>query len=188
MQANASYFRLVSLIIPGVAVTGNTTTDFTFQEQPDLRYARCTGLVFLTDQELAIAQPQTTPVISVSQLPNISLVLQTNDPDDMPKVPGSVPQHGKIFEKQKGEAGRFTGTQDTIQWIPAALLRVNQAFGPVQGSFVRQMIHWKDRYIIWQKSHVKLGTPLLNTTDVAIILGAFYTFTTAEGAIIFPRN
>ncbi len=185
MHANASYFRLVTLVIPGVA-GGNTGTSFTFNDQPDLRYARMTGMVFLTDQDLAFAQPQPAPVAPAAFIPNISFVFQTNDPDDT--VIGTEPGTG-ITKKQKGEAGRFSGTLDTVQWIPASLLHINQSFGPGTPSFVRQMIHWKDRFVIWQKSKVVLAPGGLgNIVDIAIVLGVFYTFTTSEGKIIYPRN
>jgi hypothetical protein len=187
MQSNVSYFRLITKIIPGVAGTGNTTTSFTFNDQPDLRYARMTGLVFLTDADMEKSQPEAAPLVSAALINKISFTFQTNDPDDM-AIPGTTAEG--IQKKRKGEAGRFSGTLDTVQWIPASLLHINQSNTPagVNPSFVRNLIHWKDRYVIWQKSNILLSSPLLNTTDVAICLGAFYTFTTVEGKIIYPRN
>ncbi len=190
MQANASYFRLVTLVIPGVA-GGNTGTLFSFNDQPDLRYARMTGMVFLTDQDLAFAQPMAVPVVAATQIPLISFSFKTNDPDDV-DIPGKTELTaggGGYQRKQKGEAGRFSGTLDTVQWIPASLMHVNQSFGPGTPSFVRNMVHWKDRYVIWQTSQCQIAPGgLANTTDVAVVLGVYYTFTTAEGKIIYPRN
>ncbi len=181
MLNNASYFRLVTLVIPGIT-GGNTGTNFTFDDQPDLRYARMLSIVAYTNISMAYAQPQPTPVISPLDMPKISLVLQTNDPDDMVVGPG---------KKQKGQDGRFSGTLDTIQWLPLAQINTTQFYNTALGTpaFVHHMINWKDRYIIWQKSKVVIGTGGLgNTTDVAVALGVFYTFTNSDGKVIFPRN
>lgn len=185
MITGASYFRLVTKIIPGVATAGgNTGTEFSFADQPDIRYARLQGMVFLTDQDMSIAQPETAPLVSAAQIGNISFVFETNDPDDFPKT------GGKPGEKSQGNDGRFGTTLNTIEWIPASLLHINQGTGLAGSpSFVRQMIQWKDRYIIWQKSKIKWapGGPG-NTTDIAVCLAVFYTFTNSQGGIISPRN
>lgn len=186
MISNASYFRLVTLVIPGVAGAGNIGTSFTFADQPDLRYARLQGMVFLTDADMITAQPESTPVVSAAQIAKLSFVFRTNDPDD--QVKKGMPPNSD--QKAQGALGRFTGTLDTIQWIPASLLHINQSnTGGGQPSFVRQMIHWKDRYLIWQDSTLKVSPGgLANTTDVAVVLGVFYTFVGTHGTIISPRN
>lgn len=180
---DAGYYRQVVKIIPGVA-GGNTQQDFTFDDQPDLRYARMLSMRFYTSDDLAYSQPAVVPVVAPQFVPNISFVFRTNDPDDLPMTGPNVPA-GK---KAGGADGRFTSTLDTIQWIPASDLHVSQAFGTPQASFVREAIFWRDRYIIWQTTHIKLALPLNNTTDVAIVLGCFYTFLNSKGEPIFPRN
>lgn len=187
MQSNVGYFRQVFLTIPGVA-GGNTQVDFTFQDQPDIRYARMTGLVAYFANDMAVAFPAGPNVIGDNLANRVALVLQTNDPDD-PVIPD--PRRSGKKTKAKGIAGRFTGTLDTIQWIPLTQLHVNQSFGPgpAPASFVRQMIHWKDRYVIWDKSHVVIAPGGLgNTTDICICLGAFYSFLDEFGDPIYPRN
>jgi hypothetical protein len=179
-----SYFRQVNLTIPGIAGPGNTGVQFTFADQPDLRYARTTGLVIYTASDLAICQPDNVAVLTDALLPKVTLVLETNDPDDIITVEPTATTSGK---KTKGEAGRFTGTLDTIQWLPASQIHINQ--NSSNNSFVRQMIGWKDRYIVWQKSHAVIASGgLANTTDLAICLGVFYTFIDEFGFPIIPRN
>lgn len=191
MISNASYYRTVLLTIPGIAAGGNQGTKFTFADQPDLRYARMLGMVFLTDAEMQVGFPTSVPVVSAALMPKIGFTFQTNDPDEMTKLD---PKTGKPVankdEKVSGELGRFTGTLDTIQYIAASSLYINQSNTAAgQPSFVRQMIHWKDRYVIWQKSEVLLAPGGLgNTADVCIALGVFYTFVSPNGTIIYPRN
>lgn len=185
MIGNAGYFRIVTKILPGVAVTGNTAQSILFDDQPDLRNARLLGLVFMTDQELLQAPQTNTPVLSAANMPKVSFNFMTNDPYDFPKKGGAP------GAKVQGEQGRFTGTLETIQYMPASLLHVSQSGGVGGGtpSFVRQMIMWADRYIIWQKSEIIFSQGGIgNLTDVAICLGAFYSFFDNHGNIIDPRN
>lgn len=182
MQQNVSYFRLVNLTIPGIA-GGNTGVDFTFADQPDIRYARTTGIAAVFANDLSHTQPDTVPIVADVLAPKFTLVLETNDPDD------PVIMKGSEKTKLKGHAGRFTGTLDTIQWMPLTMIHINQNFGTSPASFVRQMIHWKDRYIVWQKSHLKVAPGGVgNTTDVAICLAVFYSFIDEFGKPIYPRN
>lgn len=182
MHQNSSYYRLVNLVVPGIA-GGNTGTDFTFNDQPDIRYARTTGLFTLFANDLSYTQPDGVPVVGDIYAPKITFVFETNDPDD----PEMIIDGKKT--KQKGSAGRFTGTLDTIQWLPATSIHLTQSFGTSPAPFVRHMLHWKDRYIVWQKSHVKLAPGGLgNTTDVAIVLGVLYSFIDEFGKPIYPRN
>lgn len=187
MIGNAGYFRIVTKIIPGVA-GGNVSQQFTFDDQPDLRNARLLGMVYLTDQELKQAPQTNTPVISAAQMPNISFNFMTNDPYDFGRKGGGHPDPN---QKVQGEQGKFTGTLETIQYIPASLLHVSQSGGVGGGtpSFVRQMIMWYDRYIIWQKSEMNFAVGGLgNVTDVALCLGVYYSFFDSKNQIIEPRN
>jgi hypothetical protein len=183
-QMLAGYFRVVTKIIPGVA-GGNAGANFTFDDQPDLRNARLLAMCFLTDQDMLQAPQTNTPVTSAVNINKISFNFMTNDPYDFEKK-------GKPGEKVQGEQGRFTGTLETIQYMPASLLHINQTGGVAPAgtpSFVRQPIMWYDRYIIWQKSEILIsGGGLLNTSDVAICLGVYYSFYDNKGQIISPRN
>ncbi len=190
MIANASYCRTVVITIPGVA-GGNQSTDIEITDQPDLRYARLQGMSYITDAEQQVGFPTNIPVLSAALIPKVAFVFQTNDPDDFPKMdPGTKSPVANKDLKAGGELGRFTTTLDTIQYIPASSLYINQSnLGGTQPSFVRQMIHWKDRYVVWQKSRVKIAPGGIgNTTDVCIVLQVFYTFIGTGGTIIFPRN
>ena len=173
---------MVNLIVPGIA-GGNTQVSFSFNDQPDLRYARITGLFSIYSNDSLYCFPDNVPIIADALANRITLVLQTNDPDDMPK------KGGKPGEKEKGENGRFSGTLDTVQWLPLSSIHINQSFGLTPPSFVRSLIHWKDRYVVWQKSKIIMSPGGLgNTADVAVTLGVLYTFTNSAGEIIFPRN
>lgn len=181
MYGPASFYRQVVLKIPGIA-GGNTGTDFTFADQPDLRFARLQWMEFYTDQDLSHSQPEPTPLVAAALMPKISFVIQTNDPDIIP-VPGSV-------QEKEEDNGRFTGTQDTIQWIPASALHVGQSLaGGQQASFRHYPMMWRNRFVLWQNTHVKFAPGGLgNTADVAIVLGCYYTFINAKGRAISPRN
>jgi hypothetical protein len=183
MIGNAGYFRIVTKIIPGVA-GGNVSQSLLFDDQPDLRNARLLGMVFLTDQELAMAPQTNTPVLSAALMNKITFNFMTNDPYDFARK-------GHPDQKVQGEQGKFTGTLETIQYIPASLLHVSQSGGVGGGtpSFVRQMIMWFDRYIIWQKSEIDIAQGGIgNVTDVALCLGVYYSFFDNKGSIIEPRN
>lgn len=170
----ADYYRQVVITIPGIA-GGNTGSDFTFNDQPDLRYARMIAMEAYFAEDLSHAQPQPVPVIPGALAPKVSLVFRTNDPDDL--------------TKKKGANGQFTGTLDTIQWLPLTAIHLSQSFGTAPGAFVRNAIAWRDRYIVWQNSHVKIAPGGLgNTTDVSIVLGCYYSFLNTEGKEITPRN
>lgn len=190
MISQASYFRLIYKIIPGVA-GGNIGQDYTFDDQPDIRYARLQGLCFYTDADVAVAFPTSTPLVSAALIQNISFTFFTNDPDEYPLKDQATGKAVKDPDaKASGELGRFSGGQDTIEWIPASTLHVNQSnTAGGQPSFVRQMIHWKDRYVVWQKSKIKFAPGGLgNVNDVAIAIGCWYTFMSPNGQIISPRN
>jgi hypothetical protein len=171
----ADYMKLVTLTVPGVPAPGNTGTQFTWNDQQQLRYARVLWIEAVFAETLTHAQPQTVPIIPGNLASKVSVIFRTNDPDDI--------------EKKKGDNGRFSGTLDTIEYLPLALLNPVQSFGGSPAPFVRYVPYWRDRYIVWQESHVQISPGGLgNTTDVAICLAVYYTFLNDKGKIIEPRN
>lgn len=167
-----SYFRLVTLKIPGIA-GGNTGTQFTFEDQADIRYARTLHLEVYFANDLAFAQPEAVPNIPDAQANLCSLVLETNDPDDITMVGG---------EKSKGHSGRFTSTTQTQKWLPLTAIHRVQSTAAIAAPFVRQLLHYKDLYITWQKSYLAIAPGGLgNATDIALVLGVWYTFIDEKG-------
>lgn len=162
-----SFFRLVSLIIPGI-VGGNTGTNFTFPDIGDLRYARTVALETFFQASLSYAQPQPAPVVADSFAPAITFIFNSNDPDKT--------------DAEQGANGRFNTTIDSQRWIPATALNRIQTTGTNGAPFVRQLMRFKDLYIVWDKSQVQLAPGGLgNTADVAIVLGVHYTFINLAG-------
>lgn len=179
MLRQPSYYRQVVIKVPGVTPGGNTSPIITFGPQNDLRNARILAVTTYFASALAFAQPQSSlPVVDDSFSPFITFKFETNDPDDVKKVKG-IPQ---TIEK----GGGFSGTLDTIKWIPAADIQVINGFPTAAGvspaPFVRNHIEWKNRYIVWETSGAWItGGGLKNTTDLAIVLGVYYTYLTEDG-------
>lgn len=173
MQGN-SFFRLVTLKIPGV-VGGNLGAQFTFTDQAQIRYARTLHLEAYFANDLAYSYPEQLPVIGDAFAPKMTLTLETNDPDDM-KVGNSLTKSKEIAP------GRFSSTRQSQQWLPFTAIHRVQSFLGTPAPFVRQLLSYKDLYITWQKSYVSFapGGPA-NVTDIAVVLGVWYTFLTVDG-------
>lgn len=162
-----SFFRLVPLVIPGIA-GGNTGTQFTFPDIGDLRYARTVALEVFFAKALAVCQPSLTPVVPDSQANLITFIFNSNDPDKA--------------DAQQGENGRFNTTIDSQRWLPATAINRVQTTDTSGAPFVRQLMRFKDLYIVWDKSMVQLAPGgLANTTDLAVVLGVHYTFINLRG-------
>jgi hypothetical protein len=175
----ASYYRQVVLKIPGIP-GGNQGTVFTFDDQPDIRNARTVALEVYFASALDMSQPAKIPVIPDVYAPRITLRFETNDPDDPTFTKGKPQVQGSR------ETTGFTGTLNTVQWIPASRLNVMQGVatpsGLVPAPWSWPNIMWKDRYIVWQKSDVWIsGQGLGNTTDLALVVGVYYSFLTVDG-------
>lgn len=169
MITGLSYFRQVVLKVPGMA-GGNPGTQFNFLDQGDIRYARVIALEVYAASALTHSQPEAIPVLPDNLMPKCTLILETNDPDDV--------------KKTKGEMGRFNSTTQTQKWQPFTSLNRIQATSGISPNspFVRQLMFYKDLYITWTKSFVQVAPGgLMNTTDLAIVLGVYYTFLTPDG-------
>jgi len=157
------FFRTVTLKIPGIA-GGNKGTSFTFPDIGDLRYARTLALEIYCAEDVAYAFPEAVPVIPVSQLPLVSLVLNTNDPE----------------KTNQGADGRFTSTIDSQRWLPgSAIHRINSNGA---SPYVYELLRYSNLWITWEKSQVQIAPGgLNNTTDICIYIGVWYTFFNIEG-------
>jgi hypothetical protein len=169
-----SYYKLVVLKIPGIA-GGNTGTQFSWNTQSDIRYARIIAIETFFRNDLSHAQPEPVPVILDADAPKITVTLETNDPDDI--------------QNSKGTDGRFTSTSQTQRYIPAtALHRVQSTFGATPAPFVRMLTFYKDLFVVWEKSFISIAPGGLgNTADVAFCMGVWYTFLNKAGKPI-PRQ
>jgi len=168
-----SYYKQVVLKVPGIA-GGNTATKLTWDDQPQLRYARVTHIEAYSNSDLNHAQPAAVPVLADADVPKLTLVFRTNDPDTTAKGEQVI-------------QGRFTKNLDTIQYLPFSVLHRNQ--NSSANSFVRYTPNWKNRYIVWQDSYVAISPGgLANTTDIAIVLGVYYTYIDDKGNEIMQRN
>jgi len=158
-----SFFRLVTLKIPGVS-GGNKGTSFSFPDIGDLRYARTQAIEIFFAEDLAYAFPEAVPVAPISNLPKISLVLNTNDPE----------------RTNQGADGRFTSTVDSQRWLPAAAIHRISSNGTTP--FVYELASYHNLWITWEKSFIQLAPGgFNNTTDLAVVLGVWYTFFNIDG-------
>jgi len=167
-----SFFRLVTLKIPGIAA-GNTGQQFDFTDQADIRYARVLHLEAFFQNDLAFSFPEPLPVIADVLANKCALVLETNDPDDLTGEKTNAP-------------GRFTSTTQTQKWLPlTAIHRVQSQGGILSAPFVRQLLSYRNLYITWQKSFLNVAPGGLgNTVDIALCLGVWYTFIDIHGKAI----
>jgi len=162
-EEKKSFFRLITLKIPGVS-TGNKGTTFSFPDIGDLRYARTQSVEIFFAEDLAYAFPEAVPVVPISYLPIISLVLNTNDPE----------------KTNQGADGRFTSTVDSQRWLPAAAIHRVNSNGT--SPYVYDLASYHNLWITWEKSFIQLApNGLNNTRDQAIVLGVWYTFFNIEG-------
>lgn len=159
--------RLVELRIPGVA-GGQQNTVFQFADQPDIRYARVLAIETFTVSDLTKTFPSNLTVIDSPIMITGSLILETNDADDLSGASGS--------------AGRFTSTQQNIKYMPlASLHRIqNSATNP----FTRQLMEFDNMYVTWEKSFVQFSAPPANSTDLGLAFLVYYTWMTAA----LPNN
>jgi hypothetical protein len=163
---HTSFFRLVTLKIPGIAGAGNVGTNFEFPDIGDLRYARTQSIESYSREDLAYSFPEPTQVIPLSQFPLVTLIFNSNDPDKT--------------AKEQGEHGRFSTTIDSQRWVP--LVTLHPVYNGTTGANVMFNKFYKDLYIVWQKSQANIAPGgLANTTDQAIVLGIYYTFTDIKG-------
>lgn len=164
----AEYFKLVTLKIPGIAGGGNTGVQFQFQDQSDIRYARITGLEVYFASDLQYSQPEPVAVLADAEACKVSITLETNDPDDIAKL--------------KGANGRFNSTSQTTRWMPLTALHRLQNQATNNASFARQLMQYKDLYVVWEKCFINIAPGgLANTTDVGIVLGVYYSFLNSQG-------
>lgn len=138
--------QLVELKIFGIA-GGNTGTNFQFQDQPYLRGRKIYGLESFQVNEVPVS-PTGAQVVSGADYIKGYLTLYTNDIKD-PKSVG-----------------------EWIQNVPMVILHRVQNGTPT--AFVRIPYVLAGQTIIWDKSYIRLTSPLLNTTDHSFIFNVYF--------------
>lgn len=138
--------QLVELKIYGIA-SGNTGTNFQFQDQPYLRNKKIFGLESFVNVEVPIS-PTGASVVTTDQYYKGYLTLYTNDV----KNPSSL-----------GE---------WIQNVPMTVLHRVQ--NNVATAFVRIPYVLAGQTIVWDKSYVRLTSAFNNTTDISFIFNVYF--------------
>ena len=138
--------QLVELKIYGIS-TGNTGTQFQFQDQPYLRNKKIFGLESFVVDEVPVS-PTGAAIVSGSEYQKAFLTLYTNDVKD----PSSL-----------GE---------WIQNVPVVVLhRVQDSTGV---AFVRVPYVLAGQTIVWDKSYIRLTSALNNTSDKSFIFNVYF--------------
>ena len=138
--------QLVELKIFGIA-GGNTGTNFQFQDQPYLRGRKIYGLESFQANEVPVS-PTGAEIVSSADYIKGYLTLYTNDIKD-PKSVG-----------------------EWIQNVPMVVLHRVQNGTPT--AFVRIPYVLAGQTIIWDKSYIRLTSPLMNTTDHSFIFNVYF--------------
>lgn len=138
--------QLVELKIFGIS-TGNTGTQFQFQDQPYLRNKKIFGLESMQLSEVPVS-PTGATIVNAGQYQKAFLTLYVNDVRD----PSSV-----------GE---------WIQNVPMVL--IHRVQNDQAAAFVRVPYVMAGQTIIWDKSYIRLSSPLNNTTDTSFIFNVYF--------------
>jgi hypothetical protein len=138
--------QLVELKIYGIA-GGNTGTNFQFQDQPYLRNKKITGLESFVVSEVPVS-PTGSAVVDPTEFVKGYLTLYTNDIKD-PKSVG-----------------------EWIQNVPMCVLHRVQ--NEVTTAFVRIPYILAGQTIIWDKSYIRLTSPLNNSVDKSFIFNVYF--------------
>jgi len=138
--------QLVELKIFGIS-GGNTGTNFQFQDQPYLRNKKIYGLESFQVDEVPVS-PTGAAIVGEADYIKGYLTLYTNDIKD-PKSVG-----------------------EWIQNVPMVVLHRVQNGTPT--AFVRIPYVLAGQTIIWDKSYIRLTSPLNNTADKSFIFNVYF--------------
>ena len=189
--------------IPILSTQANQT-QIKFPDQPDLRYARIVAIetVFFGDQ--AFSQPSNYQVVDGTDARKISVVLDTNDPDDTgywkvdPETGRPIVKDGQPIwvppKMAQHTAGRFTSTQQNQKYLPLACLHRVQNAGSATSAilgpdpFVRDLQTFFNMYVSWDKAFLQMQNGGLgNVVNKAVVLIAYYSWLDINGMPI-PRK
>jgi hypothetical protein len=154
------------LVVVPIKANQSTQTTILIPDQPQLRFARVTGLETYTIEDLAWGPPTSLPLISATDMPKITLTLNTNNPESNANNVLNSP-------------GRFTMTEENFQYLPlASLHRIqNSASAP----FVRQFFEMFNVYPSWDKCKLNIAPGGLgNEDDICVVLNVYYSWLTID--------
>ena len=86
MAFKAAKYELVELLVPGVAVTGNTGTQFSFPDLPKLRYTSTLALESWAVDTLVVS-PNNVALPTAAIMQKSYLVLYSNERQDLYRIP-----------------------------------------------------------------------------------------------------
>lgn len=190
-----------------ILATQSVSTQIKIPDQPDLRYARIVALETVFNTDLAFSQPSGYQNVDGVQAKKISLVLETNDPDDTgywkvnPQTGEPIVDpvtHKPIWIPPKNAmatAGRFSSTQQNQKYLPLVTLHRIQNAGsagaPVTGPdpFQRDLQTFYNMYVSWNgNTYLQMQNGGLgNVVNQAVSLIAYYSWLDINGMPI-PRN
>ena len=86
MAFKAKKFEFVEIVVPGVAVTGQTGTIWSFPDLPKLRYTSLLALSIYSPNNITVTPAGNTPV-SMAIIQKSFLVLYSDDRQDNYRIP-----------------------------------------------------------------------------------------------------
>lgn len=87
MAFKAAKYELVELVVPGIAVTGQTGTRFNFPDLPKLRYVTTQALQFIPDSVLGTSPQNNANIEGGAGVANCMLVLYADERQDLWRIP-----------------------------------------------------------------------------------------------------
>lgn len=161
---------MVTVKIPA----GNTSTQISFPDNSDLRYARTLGMETFTAETMAQSIPDFLPVITAAQMPLIGVTLETNDADEWYENDTSANNPNKT--------GHFSTTSQNVKWNPLAAY--NRILNLGVNPSVFEIFGFNNIFVTWEKSYITMPTPITPNVDTAVIFVVYYTFRSIFGTLI----
>lgn len=150
-QLISQAIQSVELVIPGVAVTGQTATTFSFTDQPYLR----PDMAYIQAIECFTLASITNAPMSGNALPSLAVMQKS-----FLTLYGSVPG-----VKQGNEI---------VQRMP--LLRLNNMQNATPDPFSRNLVRFRDLQVDWTKSFVTMPTGPGNTVNWSFVFDVYFNF------------
>ena len=178
--------RMVEVKIP--AAPGGGMSIIPILDQPDLRYARILAIETYTAADCKYTFPSNYPMIYGQLMSDISLVLETNDADDIEYTTEDANGKKTLHKPRQAMGnGRFSSTQQNVKYLPLASLHRVQNCNILQPGngpdpFVRQLMEFDNLYVTWDKCFLQIGGGgLFNTIDYGVALMVYYSWLDING-------
>lgn len=185
-----AHSRLVEIPI---LTTQSAQSQIPFPDQPDLRYARIVAMEAIFNSDLAMSQPSNYQVVDGTDARKLTVILDTNDPDDTghwlvnPETGEPILKNGQHVwvppKMAQHTAGRFTSTQQNQKYLPLACLHRVQNAGSATSAilgpdpFVRDLQTFYNMYVSWDKAILQVQNGGLgNSVNKAVCLMVYYSW------------